>query len=176
MALYLIDTESGTCVPFSADTKTDKTKAEKMVEILASYKGTKEYDGVVADIQKWYYGHLVEAPWCATCLSWLFNKVGITDKAENVRILLDKLTFAPYCTVYFKDSIPRDLKKGDILFFHWTDEKNAVMTTTSSKHVGLCEHDTNKDKIPCLGGNQSDSICTMEYDRKYLYAIARLED
>lgn len=47
------------------------------------------------------------------------------------------------------------------------------MTTSSSKHVGLAEYDSSADTIYCIGGNQKNKVCTLEYDRRYLYAVFR---
>ena len=83
MSKYIIDTEAGTCQPYG------EPIALNIVDFLARYEGAKEYNGIVGAIQTWYYGSLVKAPWCATCMSWVFNKLGIqVDKAENVYTLM----------------------------------------------------------------------------------------
>ena len=76
-------------------------------------------------------------------------------------------------TFYDKDNLPDTIERGDILFWLW---KGDTMTAASSKHCGFCTISTEGGKIACIGGNQSDKICTKNYDRKYLYAILRLED
>lgn len=59
-----------------------------LADIISNYIGTKEYDGIVATIQKWYYGELVKTSWCATAISYFSNQIGVLEqiggKNENV--------------------------------------------------------------------------------------------
>ena len=162
---YIIDTDTGTCVPVESEKKTT-------IDILKPYEGTKEYDGIVGEIQKWYYGAIIKAPWCATCASWVLNKLGRTScRSENVFTLLLKCKSEAESgsgKFYHKDQI-QDLQKGDVCFFLWSGSQ---MTTTSSKHVSFLVSDRGQF-LDCLGGNQSDAIMTSTYERKNLYAIYR---
>lgn len=173
MSKYIIDTDTGSCTPYVEDGATTPSisKKEKMVRILAEHRGDKEYEGFVKTIQTWYYGSLVKASWCATTVSYLLAQVGLSDiKAENVKTLLDKVVASKKFELLDRSC---DVKRGDILFWLWSGN---VMTTTSSKHVGIAEFDSVRNKIYCLGGNQKDKICTLGYDRKYLFCIARLKE
>lgn len=167
MGKYVIDTDSGTCTPYSTATT---NKSETMVRLLAEHRGDVEYSGMVETIQKWYYGSLVKASWCATTISYLLAKVNINIKAENVKTLLDKITASGQFDILDNKA---NIRRGDILFWLWN---GSVMTTSSSKHVGLAEYDSTTDIIYCLGGNQKDKICTLAYNRKFLYKIARLKE
>lgn len=170
MAKYIIDTERGTCVPYSAPT----SKKEQMIAILEAHRGETEYNGLCGVIQRWYYGSLVKTAWCATTVSYLLNQVGITShKADNVNNLRVSLKSDHYNGTYYEGKdIPALIKRGDILFWLWNGD---TMTNGSSKHVGLAAHDSNGSSIYCIGGNQKDKICTLSYNRKNLYAIYRLE-
>ena len=172
MAKYIIDTDSGTCIPYT-DTSASVPKGIRMVEILAEHRGDTEYNGFCAVIQKWYYGSIVEAAWCATAISYLLNQIGISShKQENVNSLRLSLKDDHYNGTYYEGKdIPKTIQKGDILFWLWSGD---TMTDTSSKHVGLAEYNTNTDTIYCIGGNQKNKICTLAYNRKNLYAIYRL--
>lgn len=86
--------------------------------------------------------------------------------------LLDRAINSGVGRVYTKNEIPKNLKRGDILFFLWTGD---TMTETSSKHVTMCEEDTDGEMILCIGGNQSDGINPARYDRKYLYGVWRID-
>lgn len=167
MAKFLIDTDEGTCVPYHINRKSP-------VELMEQDYGATEWDETVEKIQKWYYnGKSYHVAWCASALSYYLNMAGINiSKACNVYKLLQNCKDAKCCTVFTGDKIPGEIKRGDILFWLW---KGDTMTSTSSKHVGFCSITTTGKMIACTGGNQSDKICTKNYDRKYLYAIARLE-
>lgn len=172
MAKYIIDTETGTCVPYSnVEVKSSNTIGEKIISFFQSHRGVVEYNGIVATIQKWYYGALVQASWCATAMSYAIKEVcGLNiTKQENVYLLLNELNNSGLGNLYMGSAIP-SVKKGDILFWLWS---GSSMSTTSNKHVGVAEIDSNNDTIYCLGGNQKDKICTLAYNRKYLYAIYR---
>lgn len=172
MPKYIIDTDLKTCLPYTETTSTE-SYINTMLGILQANRGVKEYEGIVAEIQKWYYGSLVKASWCATCLSYLLEKAGIkghkSDNVNKLRVSLSQNHY--YGTYYEKNDIPVMIKRGDILFWLWNGN---TMLDTSSKHVGIAEYDSSGDKIYCVGGNQKDKICTLEYERKYLYAIYRL--
>lgn len=170
---YILDTEAGTCKPYTEkeDAKTSSiSKTEKMVRMLSEHRGDTEYNGFVETIQKWYYGSLVKASWCATTISYLLNQVGVAIKAENVKKLLDAVTESGRFEILDPSE---NVKRGDILFWLWSGN---IMTESSSKHVGLAEYDSANRNIYCLGGNQKDKICTLSYDRKCLYKIARLKE
>lgn len=167
MSKYIIDTEAGTCQPYGTPI------ALNIVDFLARYEGAKEYDGVVATIQKWYYGSLVKAPWCATCMSWVFNQLGIpVDRAENVYTLMRNCQYAAtqgHGTFYNKSELP-ELEKGDVCFLLFT---GTTMTTASKKHVTAFMDKPSDERIRCIGGNQSDQIQATDYASSTLYAVYR---
>lgn len=141
---------------------------------LAKYRGTTEYNGIVADIQNWYYGKLIQASWCATTVSYFANKLGILSqlggKNENVYNMMNACQKASPSQFYTKDNLPAKILKDDILFMLWSGD---TMTATSSKHVCVAEYDSTGDTIFCIGGNQKDKVCTLKYERKYVYALFR---
>lgn len=145
-----------------------------LVDELRKYRGVKEYTGIVATIQKWYYGMVKQSAWCATCISYFANVCGILPQIggrnENVYFMMRSCKNARPAQFFDKQNLPATIKKNDILFFLW---KGDSMNSGSSKHVTVAEYDSNGDTIFCLGGNQKDKICTLEYERKYLYAVFR---
>ena len=167
MSKYIIDTEAGTCQAYGEPIKID------IVDFLTQFNGSKEWDNVVSQIQNWFYGSLIKAPWCATCMSWAFNRMGIpVDKAENVYTLMRNCQYAAtqgHGTFYRKSEIP-ELKRGDVCFLLFS---GATMTTTSKKHVTAYVKDAENGRIRCIGGNQSDQIKVSDYDRSTLYAVYR---
>lgn len=175
MAKYIIDTETGICEPYHEEIP--EAKGEKLYKLFKQFEGTKEYDGIVAQIQKWYYGSLVKASWCATAVSYFASQLGIPIKAENVNVLktaCDILAKGGIGKYYDRRTtgLPEFIYKGDILFWLWSGDQ---MTNTSSKHVGVCAADTSiySTVVPCIGGNQDNKICVKNYDTRKLYAVYR---
>lgn len=173
MAKFIIDTDAGTVVPMTADHgESIGCKIASGFEVNA---GVKEYDGIVATIQTWFYGHLVKASWCATAMSYMMQTAGLTGvREENVNLL----RIACKCKAlagkgHFYDwaSLPNKIKRGDVCF--WLFD-GCTMTNTSKKHVNVCTADTDGQTIQCIGGNQDDMICTKPYKRSYLYAVYRV--
>lgn len=173
MSKYIIDTEAGTCVPFSPAVE---KPSDKMVQFFQANRGVKEYTGVVETIQRWYYGHLVKAAWCATSLCYAARVMaGLSGfpKKDNVYELYTALKSSTYGVMIDRPAI-KNIRRGDILFFLWDGN---TMTSGSSKHVGLAEYNADYDtaqNIFCIGGNQSDKICTAAYPQSQIYAIFRL--
>ena len=75
MAKYIIDTETGICEPYN-ELMPDR-RGENLYKLFKQFEGTKEYDGIVAQIQKWYYGSLIKASWCATAVSYFMDQLGV---------------------------------------------------------------------------------------------------
>lgn len=158
-------------VPKTTNVATNKTT---IVDELSKYRGTKEYNGIVNTIQTWFYGSCVKAAWCATCISYFANLCGILEqiggKNENVYKMMLACKKSRPEQFYSRGNLPQTIKKNDILFWLWNGD---MMTVDSSKHVGVAEYDSSNETIYCLGGNQKDKICTLAYERKYLYAVFR---
>ena len=172
---YIIDTETMEVTPYEENTTTTtqgKTRGVQMVEQLEKWKGAHEWDNIVSGIQTWFYGLVSKTSWCATTMSYLLTAVGIPTRRENVKSLYDFAKKSCVGRFYNKYEIPKTIKRGDILFFLWTGN---TMTETSSKHVTMCEQDTDGEMILCIGGNQHDGINPARYDRKYLYGVWRID-
>lgn len=175
-----IDTEKGTIVVdgvqvYPTAAVTEELPGAKIADLFGQHRGDQEYNGTVADIQKWYYGSVVKAAWCATAMSYFANQAGLLDaiggKNENVYNMFKACAASGKGQMYYSGSVPAQIKKGDILFWDWTGKG---MTTTSSKHVNIAEYDSNGGNIFAIGGNQDDKICTKEYTRNNLYAVYRI--
>ncbi len=161
MPKYLIDTDAGTCEVYRYNNVPDlsgTSMAKWMVDTLAEHRGDTEY--------------VVQAAWCATTVSYLMTLTGRAVHEENVNRLRLALEKSGWGTMYNRGSIPENLEKGDICFWLWD---GTVMNDGSSKHVNLVEHSSSGDSVYCIGGNQKNKICTLEYDRSKLYAVYRLK-
>lgn len=171
---YIIDTDTMQITPYEEKTETTRpvSRAMQMVDQLEKWKGAHEWDGIVSGIQTWYYGCMSKTSWCATTMSYLLTAAGIPARRENVKDLYDFGKQSRAGRFYTRADLPKTIKRGDILFFLW---KGDTMTETSSKHVTMCEEDTDGEMILCIGGNQSDGINPARYDRKYLYGVWRID-
>lgn len=148
------------------------TKVKTIVDEFSKYIGVTEYNGIVATIQRWYYGTLVRDAWCATSTSYFANEAGILNqlggKNESVKKMMDACRALHKTDGRFWDypNIPKQLKKHDVVFF----QRNGV------SHVAHCWQDctfTGTGTINVLGGNQSDSICKKSYKQECVSAIYR---
>ena len=171
---YIIDTDTMQISPYEEKTEATRpaSRGEQMVEQLEKWKGAHEWDGIVSGIQTWFYGCMSKTSWCATTMSYLLTAVGIPVRRENVKDLYDFGKNSGSGRFYNKSELPKTIKRGDILFFLWT---GYTMRETSSKHVTMCEEDTDGEAILCIGGNQHDGINPARYDRKYLYGVWRID-
>ena len=173
--ILIVDTEKLTVTKQEApeEPKDPVTIADLMKE----HRGVKEYEGIVKDIQTWYYGSLVKASWCASAISYFAEKAGVLaqmgGKADNVYDMWMQCLSKSPLQCYGLGTVQRpdfEIRKGDVLFWLW---KGGTMTATSSKHVGTSEMTQTGNTLFCLGGNQKDKICTLEYDRTYLWGVFR---
>lgn len=136
--------------------------------------GKKEWEPEILDIQKWYYGSVVKAAWCATALSYVADRCGLLDaiggKNENVYLMMEACKKSSKGR--FIEGSHMEIERGDVCFFCFDEE----MSITSSKHVGLAYwKSAANEKILVIGGNQNDKVSRKFYDRKYLVGIFRLE-
>lgn len=130
------------------------TTVNTIADEMMKHEGAKEYEGIVATIQKWYYGSIVKQPWCATCISYFADICGVSKqigKHENVdrmKDYLNKQDKIKMSKAYGGDYIP---KKGDIIFF------SSNHTYDDCTHVGAVISVTNNN-VTWIGGNTSDKI------------------
>ena len=147
----------------------------RIADEFAKYRGATEYKGIVETIQKWFYGSPVKSAWCATAMCYFANQCGfltaLGGKNDNVYNMLKACMSANSGSVYTKGNIPKQIYKGDILFWLWDGD---TMNAGSSKHVNIAEYDSYNGNIFAIGGNQKDKICTLEYTRDNLYAVYRI--
>lgn len=150
-----------------------------LTDAFAPYIGTTEYNGIVATIQKWYYGSVVRGLWCATSMSYFANSLGLLDniggKNENVYYMMRACETKGKGEFRYRNDIPDGyvVERGTIIFLLTSDPP---MTSTSRKHVTTAYEDfvwRGKGYVKCLGGNQSDQIRVSQYTQSNIYAIFR---
>lgn len=153
-----------------------------VTDMFEPYIGTREYNGIVGDIQRWYYecDDIVRASWCSTSMSYFLNKLGLLSKIgkkqENVYQMMKMCESAAKKgtgTFYYRNDIPQNFNilRGTIIFMLNSDPP---MTETSSKHVTSMYENTKwkgSGNWKGLGGNQSDMIRVSQYTQAKIYAI-----
>lgn len=143
-----------------------------IVKEFEKYIGTREYDGIVREIQIWYYGYLVRDAWCATSTSYFANVAGILDqiggKHEGVSEMMDATRKLHKNDGRFFEypNIPYNLKKNDIIFFKRNGASHVAHLWRDEAYIGV-------GTINVIGGNQSDMICKKEYKQDNIQAVYR---
>lgn len=151
-----------------------------VTDLFQKYDGIKEYNGIVATIQTWFYGYVYRGSWCATSMSYMLDQLGllgkIGKKQENVYNMMKMCENAAKSGVgefHYRDDIPYGytIPRGTIVFML---NSGTTMTTSSSKHVtSAYEAFTFKKSGSWYGegGNQSDMIRKSQYAQAKIYAI-----
>lgn len=159
--IITVNTNSMTCiidgVPYSLQDKAYK-EPRTLADAFEDYLGAREYEGIVANIQRWFYGSLVKAPWCATSVSYFAHQLCIdkqTGKFESVDAMKDYMVRQNMldCTANYGGGnyMP---KRGDLVF-HSSKKQFADCT-----HVSVVSSVNNSTgELIYVGGNQSDMIC-----------------
>ena len=148
-----------------------------VTDLFEKYIGTKEYNGIIATIQKWFYGEMMRDAWCATSMSYFMHELGILKqiggKNENVYCMMEASRKSGYGKFYYARQIPENMlvKRGTIIF---NLNSGTKMTEGSSKHVTSAYEDftySGTGHYQGLGGNQSDMIKVTRYTQGKIYAI-----
>lgn len=141
--------------------------------LFEAYLGTKEYEGIVSVIQKWYYGTLVKDSWCATSVSYFANLCGLSEvvgKYENVDKMKEHMNSIGRldCTKLYGGG-------------HYKPKRNDIVFMSSRYEYDDCTHvmvvsevDNNTGAIKCVGGNTGDAIAFRNYNYltdKYIVAF-----
>lgn len=152
-----------------------------ITDYFEQYEGTTEYNGIVALIQRWYYGTLIKAAWCATSISYFSEIRGILGqiggKNENVYEMMQACQRASQDTgrgaFFNRADLPAGaaIKRGAIVFMMFDEGR---MTSGSRKHVTTAKVTTlytGEGSFRAIGGNQNDGIFPKTYDQRNIYAV-----
>lgn len=148
-----------------------------IIEGFEEHIGTVEYNGIVADIQRWYYGYVQHSAWCATSTSYFAYQAGVLDQLggrnEGVYEMMKACEVAHASgrvkgKFYGYGNFPEIIPKGAVIFFQ----------RLGLSHVAHCYEPIKYSKlgwIQCIGGNQNDSICVKRYSMAAIQAICVLD-
>lgn len=160
------------CIEFIERYAKDDRILTTIVDEFSKYIGVHEYNGIVAVIQKWYYGALVKDAWCATSTSYFANVAGVLSqlggKNEGVSEMMAATRRLHQTDGRFFEypKIPKELKKNDIVFFKRNGASHVAHVWKDTEYTG-------SGYINVLGGNQSDMICKKDYKQANIQAIYR---
>lgn len=128
--------------------------ADKIISIARAQIGTKATDIRKCKYNTWYYGSAVSGSgydWCETFIQWVFNEAGAAS------LLYTKTANCGYAAKAFQDRGRLKLsgfQKGDVVFFHWTNERSTLVPGTYvSDHVGIIESVNGDNTITTIEGN-----------------------
>ena len=130
------------------------TSADKIIEIARAQIGVKATDYKKCKYNNWYYGTVVSGSgydWCETFVQWVFNEAG----ARNM--LYTKTANCGAQAKAFYDNkrlVTSGFKKGDVVIFHWSNDKSSyVPSVYSCDHVGIIEQVNSNGTITTIEGN-----------------------
>lgn len=132
--------------------------ADKILSIARSQIGTKATNIKKCKYNTWYYGTVVSGSgydWCEVFVQWVFNEAGASS------LLYTKTANCGYAAKAFQDRgrlVTSGFKKGDVVFFHWTNERSTLVPGTYvSDHVGIIESVNGDNTITTIEGNTGSS-------------------
>ena len=128
--------------------------ADKILTIARAQIGTKATNIKKCKYNTWYYGAVVSGSgydWCETFVQWVVNEAGASS------LLYTKTANCGYAAKAFQDQGRLKLsgfQRGDVVFFHWTDERSTLVPGTYvSDHVGIIESVNGDNTITTIEGN-----------------------
>ncbi len=132
--------------------------AQHILDLARKQLGTKATDIKRNKYNKWYYGVDVSGTnydWCEVFIQWLFDKLGASDMLYTKTANCGAQGQAFYQNGrLFKSGY----KVGDIVFFHWDNEKsNWVSGVYSLDHVGIIEKVNSDGTYTTIEGNTGNS-------------------
>ena len=150
--------------------------ADKILTIARAQIGTKATNIKKCKYNTWYYGAVVSGSgydWCETFVQWVFNEAGASS------LLYTKTANCGYAAKAFQDHGRLKLsgfQRGDVVFFHWTDERSTLVPGTYvSDHVGIIESVNGDNTITTIEGNTGDMVARRSYalNNSRIYAYGR---
>lgn len=145
-------------------------KASDAIRVARAEIGTKATNYRKCKYNTWYYGSAVSGDayhWCAVFICWVFNQLGAL-----ISLLYLKTASCGYMAKAFLDKgrlirpksltaglSTKDVKVGDIVFFHWSTERSTLVPGTYvSDHVGIVTAVNSNGTIDTVEGNTIDTV------------------
>jgi len=132
--------------------------AEKILELAKSQIGTKATDIKRCKYNTWFYGANVSGQgydWCEVFVQWIFNQLGCSN------LLGVKTANCGAQGRWFNNNgqlVKKDYKSGDVVFFHWNNDKSSwIPNVYSLDHVGIIEKVNSDGTITTIEGNTGNT-------------------
>lgn len=132
--------------------------ATQVLDLARSQIGIKATDIKRCKYNKWYYGSDVSGSaydWCEVFIQWLFAQLDASDMlyTKTANCGAQGLAF------YNKGKlVTKGYKVGDIVFFHWSNEKSSYVSSVyTMDHVGIIEKVNSDGTYTTIEGNTGDT-------------------
>lgn len=132
--------------------------ATQVLDLARSQIGIKATDIKRCKYNKWYYGSDVSGSaydWCEVFIQWLFAQLDASDMlyTKTANCGAQGLAF------YNKGKlVTKDYKVGDIVFFHWSNDKSSYVSSVyTMDHVGIIEKVNSDGTYTTIEGNTGDT-------------------
>ena len=151
-----------------------KITATQVLDLARKQIGVKATNYRKCKYNTWYYGREVSDSkyhWCNVFIQWLFAQL----KASNM--LYGKTSNCGQQGLYFKENkrlVTSGYKVGDIVFFHWKNNKSSwIPECYSLDHVGIIEKVNSNGTYTTIEGNTGSSTNGEVMRRtRYAYQIS----
>ena len=150
-----------------------RVKASQVIELAKTQIGTAATDIKRCKYNEWYYSVNVSGnnyDWCEVFIQWLFDQLGVSDM-----LYIKTANCGAQGQAFQKQGklITKDYKIGDIMFFHWDDEKsNWVDGCYSLDHVGIVESVNSDGTYTTIEGNTGGGNGKVMRRTRYLSEIS----
>lgn len=132
--------------------------ANDIIKVAQSQVGTYASAIKKCKYNTWYYGYEASGwayDWCAVFVCWVFNNAGLYS------LLPSHSASCGYMAKGFQDEgrlITSGYKAGDVVFFHWSNERSTLVPGTYvSDHVGIIKSVNSDGSYTTIEGNTGNS-------------------
>ena len=131
-----------------------RVKASQVVALARTQIGVEATNVKRCKYNDWFYGVNVSGSgydWCEVWIQWLFDQLNASDM-----IYIKTANCGAQGQAFQKRGklVTKDYKFGDIMFFHWDNEKsNWVSGCYSLDHVGIVEKVNSNGSYTTIEGN-----------------------
>ncbi len=132
--------------------------ATQVLDLARTQIGVKATDTKRCKYNKWYYGADVSGSgfdWCEVFIQWLFAQLD----ASSMLYTKTANCGAQGLAFYNKGKlVTKDYKVGDIVFFHWSNDKSSYVSSVyTMDHVGIIEKVNSDGTYTTIEGNTGSS-------------------
>lgn len=135
-----------------------QVRASQVLSLAKSQIGVKATNVKNCKYNTWFYGAPVSGSaydWCEVFIQWLFAQLDASDMlyTKTANCGAQGLAF------YKKGGlVTKDYKVGDIVFFHWSNDKSSYVSSVyTMDHVGIIEKVNSDGTYTTIEGNTGNT-------------------